>query len=59
MALPSKPITDPTFEYRNSARTDIRETFARIREEAAQRERFNKQLAAMTPWRLALTGGDV
>jgi hypothetical protein len=28
---PRKRITDPTFVYRDSAHTDIRKTFARIR----------------------------
>lgn len=30
---PAKPITDPTFRYTSSAKTDIRKTFARIRRE--------------------------
>jgi hypothetical protein len=30
---PAKRITDPTFRYTNSASTDLRKTFARIRRE--------------------------
>ena len=38
-------ILDPKFRYTNSANTDIRRTFARIRREQKQRERA---LAATT-----------
>ena len=34
-----KSILDPTFRYTNSANTDVRKTFARIRREQKQRER--------------------
>jgi hypothetical protein len=34
-----KSILDPTFHYTNSANTDLRKTFARIRREQKQRER--------------------
>lgn len=36
---PTIPITDPRFRYRDSANTDIRKTFARVRWE---RERAGK-----------------
>jgi hypothetical protein len=35
---PTKPITDPSFVYRNSASTDIAATFRRIRREMAKQE---------------------
>lgn len=34
-----KSILDPTFRYTNSANTDVRKTFARIRKEQKRRER--------------------
>jgi hypothetical protein len=34
-----KSILDPTFRYTNSANTDVRKTFARIRREQRQRDR--------------------
>jgi hypothetical protein len=34
-----KSILDPTFRYTNSANTDVRKTFARIRREQKHRER--------------------
>ncbi len=40
-----KKITDPTFVYRNSASTDIRKTFARVRKE--QREAKAAEVAAL------------
>lgn len=41
-----KSILDPTFRYTNSANTDVRKTFARIRREQKQRERANAAAAA-------------
>ena len=34
-----KSILDPTFRYTNSANTDLRKTFARVRREQRRRER--------------------
>jgi len=42
-----KSILDPTFRYTNSANTDIRRTFARIRRE--QRKRDETATADATP----------
>jgi hypothetical protein len=41
-----KSILDPTFRYTNSANTDVRKTFARIRREQKQRERADAAAAA-------------
>jgi hypothetical protein len=41
-----KSILDPTFRYTNSANTDVRKTFARIRREQKQRERADSAAAA-------------
>jgi hypothetical protein len=41
-----KSILDPTFRYTNSANTDVRKTFARIRREQKQRERIDATAAA-------------
>ena len=41
-----KSILDPTFRYTNSANTDIRRTFARIRREQKKRERTGIAAAA-------------
>jgi len=41
-----KSILDPTFRYTNSANTDVRKTFARIRREQKQRERNDATAAA-------------
>lgn len=45
-----KSITDPTFNYVPSVKTDIRKTFARIRREQAKVEAYNKaQTEAVQP----------
>ena len=41
-----KSILDPTFRYTNSANTDVRKTFARIRREQKPRERNDATAAA-------------
>jgi hypothetical protein len=41
-----KSILDPSFRYTNSANTDLRRTFARIRRE--QREQARRQAAGAT-----------
>jgi hypothetical protein len=41
-----KSILDPTFRYTNSANTDVRKTFARIRREQKKRERIDATAAA-------------
>jgi hypothetical protein len=41
-----KSILDPTFRYTNSANTDVRKTFARIRREQKKRERNDATTAA-------------
>jgi hypothetical protein len=41
-----KSILDPTFRYTNSANTDVRKTFARIRREQKRRERTDGTVAA-------------
>jgi ribosomal protein S25 len=33
---PPRSILDPQFKYRNAAKTDVRETFERIRRELAE-----------------------
>jgi len=41
-----KSILDPTFRYTNSANTDVRKTFARIRREQKRRERTDANATA-------------
>jgi hypothetical protein len=41
-----KSILDPSFRYTNSANTDVRKTFARIRREQKKRERIGATAAA-------------
>ena len=44
-----KSILDPTFRYTNSANTDVRKTFARIRREQKRRERTDATATAPAP----------
>lgn len=36
---PAIPLTNPAFKYVNSASTDLRKTFARVRKEMAEQKR--------------------
>lgn len=50
-----KSILDPSFRYTDSANTDIRKTFARVRREqdAAKQAQAKQSRAAVTPLRKA------
>lgn len=51
-----KSILDPSFNYTNSANTDLRKTFARIRREQRkqqqrEQEERSKVVVALPPWK--------
>jgi hypothetical protein len=53
-----KSILDPTFKYKNSAETDLRATFARVRREqaAAKLQTAVEQAVKVTPIAKAIKG---
>jgi len=53
-----KSILDPTFRYTNSANTDVRKTFERLRRERLARERRDARADAAAPLAPASRGAD-